>query len=487
MKMIRRVYSVVGIAVVMLAVMAVTASCGGGGLEKAVKKAFIDGDTTQASYDKICALIKENPKSYADFVTESGDINIEALGKYINEVGSSLRPPMTWDITGYGLKELTLTVYFERSGSMTPYDTPGGGGQLKKAVNDLINFFPSKEGVKINIVNDNIYPYSGSVDSFLQDRNIYESTKGTGNASYTDFKLIFEKIIQAQKPGNVSVLVTDLIYSPQNTADVSVEKILNEENSVATSIFKTYKGKSIIVNQLMGDYNGQYYPYNGAPFAYNGKRPFYLIIVADASTIDRMNGDDNFAKFLRPAGLKNSYRFNQAQSEINVKVIPDWKDNVGRFRQSRSEQNQLTNCEGDRETGILCFTLAANLKPLAKDDAFLTNAANYNVQSQSGFDITIRAIKPDDITNNNRSYLDGMTHLITAKGKFATSRDELSITLANQFPEWIKTSSSTSDINPQAADFSTTTFGLERFLQGIYDAFSAGNDSYGKIVVKLED
>lgn len=475
------------IALVMLAVMAVTASCGGGGLEKAVKKAFIDGDTTQASYDKICALIKENPKSYADFVTESGDINIEALGKYINEVGSSLRPPMTWDITGYGLKELTLTVYFERSGSMTPYDTPGGGGQLKKAVNYLINFFPSKEGVKINIVNDNIYPYSGSVDSFLQDRNIYESTKGTGNASYTDFKLIFEKIIQAQKPGNVSVLVTDLIYSPQNTADVSVEKILNEENSVATSIFKTYKGKSIIVNQLMGDYNGQYYPYNGAPFAYNGKRPFYLIIVADASTIDRMNGDDNFAKFLRPAGLKNSYRFNQAQSEINVKVIPDWKDNVGRFRQSRSEQNQLTNCEGDRETGILCFTLAANLKPLAKDDAFLTNAANYNVQSQSGFDITIRAIKPDDITNNNRSYLDGMTHLITAKGKFATSRDELSITLANQFPEWIKTSSSTSDINPQAADFSTTTFGLERFLQGIYDAFSAGNDSYGKIVVKLED
>ena len=487
MKMIRRVYSVVSITVVMLAVMAVTASCGGGGLEKAVKKAFIDGDTTQASYDKICALIKENPKSYADFVTESGDINIEALGKYINEVGSSLRPPMTWDITGYGLKELTLTIYFERSGSMTPYDTPGGGGQLKKAVNDLINFFPSKEGVKINIVNDNIYPYSGTVDSFLQDRNIYESTKGTGNASYTDFKLIFEKIIQAQKPGNVSVLVTDLIYSPQNTADVSVEKILNEENSVATSIFKTYKGKSIIVNQLMGDYNGQYYPYNGAPFAYNGKRPFYLIIVADASTIDRMNGDDNFAKFLRPAGLKNSYRFNQAQSEINVKVIPDWKDNVGRFRQSRSEQNQLTNCEGDRETGILCFTLAANLKPLAKDDAFLTNAANYNVQSQSGFDITIRAIKPDDITNNNRSYLDGMTHLITAKGKFATSRDELSITLANQFPEWIKTSSSTSDINPQAADFSTTTFGLERFLQGIYDAFSAGNDSYGKIVVKLED
>ena len=350
-----------------------------------------------------------------------------------------------------------------------------------------MSFAMFKEGTKINIVNDNIYPYSGTVDSFLQDRNIYQSTSGTGNASYTDFKLIFEKIIQAQKPGNVSVLVTDLIYSPQNTADVSVEKLLNEENSVATSIFKTYKGKSIIVNKLMGDYNGQYYPYNGAPFSYNGKRPFYLIIVADAATIDRMAADDNYAKFLHPSGAVNSYRFNQAQANINFKLVPDWKDNVGRFRPDHGDASSLTHCEGDRETGVLCFTLAANLKALNKDDAFLTNTANYAVQSQCGFEISIRPIVPADVTNNNRTYLDGMTHLITAKGKFNISRDQLSITLNNHFPQWINESSATTDTNPSDPTFSTTTFGLNRFLQGIYDAFSAGNDSYANIVVKLED
>lgn len=483
MNIIRRVYALAAIA---LTIAIALSSCGGGGLEKAIKRALIDGDTTQARYDSICSIIKDNPKSYAEFLTENGDINVEALSQYINKVGGKLRPPMSWNIMGYGLKELTLTIYFERSGSMTPYDTPGGGGQLKKAVNDLINFFPSREDVKINIVNDNIYPYSGTVDSFLQDRNIYQSTAGTGNASYTDFKLIFEKIIQAQKPGNVSVLVTDLIYSPQNTADVSVEKILNEENSVATAIFKTYKGKSIVVNQMMGDYNGMYYPYNGAPVSYNGKRPFYLIIVGDASTIDRMAADDRYAKFLRPDGVKNSYRFNQAASKINFKLLPDWKDNVGRFRPSRDEDNMLTHCEGDRETGVLCFSIAANLKPLNKDNDFLTNVANYAVQSQTGFEITIRALTPDDVTNNNRSYLEGMTHLITAKGKWEKSQDELSLTLNNQFPQWIRESSSTSDTDTSAPGFSTTTFGLERFLQGIYDAFSAGNDSYGKIIIKLK-
>lgn len=487
MNTIRRVYSKLAAVAVMAVVCLTLVACGGGGLEKAIKRALIEGDTTQARYDSICSIIKGDPRSYGDFLSETGEINVDALSSYINEVGSKLRPPMSWNIKGYGAKELTLTIYFERSGSMTPYDTPGGGGQLKKAVNDLINFFPSKQGTKINIVNDNIYPYSGTVDSFLQDRNIYQSTSGTGNASYTDFKLIFEKIIQAQQPGNVSVLVTDLIYSPQNTADVSVEKILNEENSVATAIFKTYKGKSIIVNQLMGDYNGQYYPYNGAPFTYNGRRPFYIIVVADASTIDRMAADDNFAKFLHPSGVSNTYRFNQAQSNVNFKIVPDWKDNVGRFRPDHGNAARLTHCEGDRETGVLCFTLAACLKTLGKDDAFLTNTANYAVRSQCGFEIAIRPITPSDITNNNRAYLDGMTHLITARGKFNKSQDQLSITLGNQFPQWINEASTTSDTNPSDPTFATTTFGLNRFLQGIYDAFSAGNDTYAQIVITLED
>jgi len=473
------------VALVTAACFAMT-SCGGGGLEKTIKNALIKGDTTQVTYDSICSMIKADPKKYGQFLDKNGEINVDALGKYINEVGSKLRPPMTWNIKVFSLKDLSLTIYFERSGSMTPYDTSDGGGQLKMAVNNLINFFPSKD-VNINIVNDNIYPYNGSVDSFLQDRDIYKSTSGTGNSSYTDFKLIFEKIFKAQKAGNVSVLVTDMIYSPQNTADVSVEKILNEENSVATAIFKTYKGKSIIVNQLMGDYNGMYYPYNGTPFVYKGKRPFYVIIIGDAATLDLMSCNDKYAKFLHPDGVKNSYRFNQAHSNIGFKIIPDWKDNVGRFRISRDEQGAITNCEGDRETGVLCFTIAANFKPLNKDNSFLTNTANYSVNSQTGFNISVREIKSSDINNNNRSYLDGMTHLITVKGKFNKSNDQLTITLSNQFPEWIATASSTSDTNPSGANFANTTFGLERFLRGIYDAFSSGNDSYGKITIKIED
>ncbi len=91
------------------------------------------------------------------------------------------------------------------------------------------------------------------------------------------------------------------------------------------------------------------------------------------------------------------------------------------------------------------------------------------------------------MNNNNRAYLDGMTHLITARGKLTASHDELAITINNQFPAWISESSTSSDLNPASAGFATTTFGLDRFLRGIYDAFAPGNATYGNIIVKLED
>ncbi len=214
-------------------------ACGGhGSLDKAVRGILVSGDTTRAAYDSLCAMITDNPKKYSDMLTPEGKVDHKKMAEFIEQVGSQLRPPMHWDTRAYGgVEDLSLTVYFERSGSMVPYDQRGGGGQLKKAVNDLINHFPAGSKVDINIVNDGIYPYQHTVDEFLQDRDIYQSTAGMGDQSYTDFQLVFNKILEAQRPGNVSVLVSDLIYSPKDTRGVSLDKIFNEENSLATRVF----------------------------------------------------------------------------------------------------------------------------------------------------------------------------------------------------------------------------------------------------------
>ena len=370
---------------------------------------------------------------------------------------------------------VTLTVYFERSGSMVPYDSRDGGGQLKKTVNDMINRFPG-DSVTINIVNDDIYPYTGDLESFLHDRDIYATTAGTGNASYTDFGRIFSRILEQQDSGNVSIVVTDLIYSPADMSEVSLEKIFNEENSLATAVFKRYKGKSVVVNRFMGDYHGRYYPALGGSFDYHGPRPYYVLLVADAAVLDRLTAVA--PGFVHPDGVTASYRFNQGTREVEHVVLPDWRDNAGRWRAGRGGQAALTHVEADRATGLLCLTVAARLDVLDLGDDVLCDSTRYRVESLSGFTLSVRPVTPDMVTGNNRDYLAGKTHLLTLRGTFKGPRDRVRVALPNTFPQWVVEATSGDDSNPAAPRFATTTLGLERFLAGLYDAFNTGGDYF---------
>ncbi len=460
-------------------------SCGRSPLDKAVKSALVKQDTTQAQFDSICSIIKQNPDRYKQYLDDQGQVDVAQLQALIDQVGADLRPPIRWDIARYGQQELSLTIYFERSGSMVPYDNAGDRGQLKKAVNDIINHFPGRK-VNINIVNDGIYPYQGSVDQFIKDRNIYASTAGVGNSAFTDFQQIFGAILKAQDATNVSVVVTDLIYSPADAGDVSIDKILNEENSLATSIFRQYKGKSVLVHQLMGDYNGKYYPYTNRPVEFRGMRPFYLLVIADTPVMDRMAAQGEYTELLHPAAVRNSYRFNQSETAVDYCVVPDWKDNAGRFRVDHKDPSRLLKCQGDKNTGVLCMTIAARLDGLQKDEAFLANAQNYKLQSVSGFELKVTPITADMITGNNKAYLDGKTHLLTLTGKMNGPRDQVVISLPNEMPAWIAQSTTRDDTNPAAAGFSTTTLGLREFLDGIASAFGAGGN-YTTITLHLEN
>ncbi len=462
------------------------AACGGHGkLDKAVRSALVSGDTTRAAYDSLCSIVTQDPGNYSDLLTPEGKVDHKKMAQFIEDIASHLRPPMHWNTRPYGgVDDLSLTIYFERSGSMVPYDQRGGGGQLKKAVNDLINHFPAGSKVDINIVNDGIYPYQHTVDEFLQDRDIYQSTAGIGDASYTDFQLIFNKILEAQRPGNVSVLVSDLIYSPKDTHGVSLDKIFNEENSLATRAFARYNGKSVVVQQFMGDYSGKYYPYNGEPFNYSGKRPFYLVIIADSDVMDQLAQDKRYSGVLDAAAARNSYRFNQGTSEVQCRVLPEWKDNAGRFRVKHGEGIVLAKCQGDRETGKLCFSMAANLGGLTMDDALLTNAANYQVQSIDGYTLAVQPIDQSMFTANNKDYLEGMTHILTLTGDLKSPRDEVHISLRNELPGWVHQSSSDNDTST-GGSFATTTLGLEQLLGGMFDAMKGGS-SYFDVTIELQ-
>ena len=457
-----------------LLLMIVAAGCGGHRVEKELRKAMASGETTPERFAEIVkGIVDSNDKAY---LLEDGTINMDALQQTADEVGSSLRPPVKWNLMQYAQNtKRTLSIYFERSGSMVPYDAASGGGQLKDAVNKLINFFPdgqNAETTTINIVNDGIYPYQGTIDSFLTDKNIYQTTQGMGDAKYTDFQKILTSIIEKQAPGNISVLVSDLIYSPRGSNSVSAERLEVEVRSLATATFKRFKGKSVLVHKFSGDYDGMYYPLNGKTFKYRGKRPFYIMVIADETTMNAIASDPQYRSLIAPEGAVNSFRFNQPIADVPMAVLLDWDEQAGHFRPDHKDPSLLTKCENDRETGKMRFAVAVDLSGLNKSADFLDHASNYSISSQNKFEMTVKPITRDMITPNMRDYMEGKTHLLVLTGKMNSPQDDIVIALRNDFPQWIIDSSTRDDSNPAAPGFARTTLALEPFMRGLYDAFN---------------
>ena len=139
----------------------------------------------------------------------------------------------------------------------------------------------------------------------------------------------------------------------------------------------------------------------------------------------------------------------------------------------------------DKKTGELCFTVAANLAPMHKPADFLSNPANYTLRSQSGFTMTVTPITHDLIDPNSKEYIEGNTHLLTFKGQLKSPRDEVTIELRNDFPEWMSQCSANSDTDTGSANFASTTLGLEQWLQGMQAAFGQ-QGIYTTMTIKLQ-
>ena len=158
-------------------------------------------------------------------------------------------------------------------------------------------------------------------------------------------------------------------------------------------------------------------------------------------------------------------------------MLPEGNDNACRFRVKHGDGIVLAKCDGDRQTGKLCFSIAADLSSLLKDDALLTNPASYDVKSIDGYTLTVQPIDQSMFTANNKEYLEGMTHILTLLGDLKSPRDEIHITLRNELPAWVPQSSSSNDIQP-GGSFSSTTLGLEQLLGGMFDAMRGGNNLF---------
>lgn len=419
------------------------------------------------------------PEFYVD-----GKLDADEVREYIEDFFSHRRDAAQIIFSGMETKPLKVNFYLERSGSMTAYDSPAGDGSFKAAIVQMLNNLPGNNADhKIYVVNNSINAYPKGFDQFVKDGNIFEATKGIGDPSFTDFGAIFDKILNSTKDDELSILVTDMIYSTKDMTGVNPKKVFAEAQGMTNSVFKSeVKKKSMLIVKMTGSYNGLYYPYNspskGVP--YNGKRPYYIVIVGNNENMARLTQDENyeaFAHLSRLRGYENMYLFEtDGVYSPYYSLLLSHPQIRGRFQPERGQGTQVTRLEGlkqDRNSGDIRLVLAVDLSKMLIADEYLTDVNNYEVDADDA--VTIKEIRPvnkSDVTPAERKYAQSATHLFVLSVKEPKHEQKVRIKLLNRMPRWIASSSNDNDARVDA----TTTFGLKYLLQGIYDSYRRNSD-----------
>ncbi len=494
-----------------LLLLSVFTICTTSGCQDSGKKAFNrlllqlaedDHTINHSDWMAIEGWMKENSSSLSEL--RDGDrLNIKKTKEYITDFFKNRRPSTDITFVGIGNKPyLAVHLYLERSGSMAPYDSREGDGLFKSAIVQLLNNLPGDNSDnRIYIVNNAINAYPDGFDRFLTDPDIFESTKGIGDASYTDFSSIFSDLLNKTGDNDLSILVTDMIYSTKNMNGVSPQKIFNEAEGMTNAVFKNIgTQKSMLVVKLHSEYHGPYYSYDAPSTGkrYDGQRPFYMVIVTSNANMARLTTDNHYQTFARLAqikGYEDEYLFSAAPPYHPYhSLLLRHHDIRGRFKPERGSGTQITaikDIETDIETKTLRLVLAVDLGHMFIADSYLTDPKNYEVTSGSGLKIiSIRPIKSGDLTEAEKRYAGTATHLFTLSATKTLPKDNVHIRLKNVLPTWIANASTDDDRDTHAANFSKTTFGLKYLLGGIYQSYkksAGGVPDYFDIELKLSE
>ncbi|MCR4828043.1 MAG: hypothetical protein K5864_01115 [Bacteroidales bacterium] len=462
-------------------------------LDGTINEVAEDGVVDETEYALLVAAAKQEKKCLGD----DGEVDDAILQTYVQKYASKKwrsSEPLVFNLKKEKKEPISFQFYLERSGSMFGYDNPQTNGYFSTAIGNIINTIPNKESESnlLFIVNDDVYPANISLDNLLfgttSGQRIYQmdSIKEKGDTKWTYFSAIFDSILSRSNNNEVSILVSDLIYSAPNNLEYSREALLNLESESTRGKFKKYKDKDVIIVKCNVGFKGKYYPYN-EPLGgkdYTGPRPVYFMIVAKSNVMQRLFNDPlykDFRTFSALKGYENYHCFTHQSKEPIWSVL--YTDPFGMtqasFSAARDGKDQIHNIEklsvsrsrGGNNSTII--TLALDLSNIIVDPSYLTDVSHYMIDdNEGGWKIQeVIPLKKENRTTDVTNYVKNATHLLVLSTDEKPMNEKLHISLFNEFPKWIEESTSEDDTRLTDPKFKTTTWGFKTMMEGIYNSY----------------
>lgn len=450
--------------------------------EQALDFAKGDQRIDQQEYETLTQGIQNSDdRGFRTLKNESGEVDHAKVATYLKKYFDAKGTPVALaDIWQPGAASGTATnfnvsVFLENSASMDGY-VDANSTVFKATMLDLLTNlenFPATDTLNLSYINSTIIPVKAAasktdVNDFYKNlSNTNFKAKG-GKLGTSDIGEVLSKILNHQKANELSILVSDFVFSPGGQDAV---KYLEGQRSQIRSEFMAARQKksdlAVAVLQGQAQFEGTYYDQNDKPHAkLKAMRPYYVWLIGTTTQIQSMLDAKIFEDIHN--GFTNKLVIQSASQAMQPPFKVLLGLGVGKFKSNSPTQGIITDAEAARDEknkGVFEFNVAVDYSKSIQEPAYFQDTSNYDWSNRKyGLQI-----KP--IANGSNPSLTGYSHILTLRTN-ELKEEALRISVVGKVPGWVYASSSEDDtqIETNAAE-AGKTFGFSYLIEGVSDAF----------------
>jgi hypothetical protein len=494
------------ITIILLLTLLILSSCGKSPedkLEIEINKALRTNNNVEATeWKAIADFVTNNKQQFPKLLDAAGQVDNKKLYEYIKAYADGRkRSPgpaeiyKVQDSATVSANKPVFNFYIENSISMDGYVR--GNTDFEDAITRMMVLtkdYADGKNLHINFINDTIHeaPPLADIANFaqqLEPQSVTFNAGGKEKRSISDINKVIRMIMNNTGNNNISVLISDCIYSLGKGGDP--EGKLNIQKSRTMDIFLVNLKKSNLTTiciKLLSDFTGNYYDKDDYPTALNNaSRPYYIWLIGEKTALEK------FYSNIQPSTLKG-YQDSFVMSYTDNSKTPYFTvlketNKIGRFGSDRSNKDFVRAIEDiDYKEKKLQFSVAVDLSKVPVDVNYLTDTANY--QLTPGYVLQkAEKINPDKLSPRDLVTVQNATatHLLTISIAQGNPLRNLAIELKKKVPRWVAATNCTDDKNIK--DLLDKTFGIKYFVEGVYEAYIQHNpeqQSFFNITVTIK-
>lgn len=420
-----------------------------------------------------------------NFRLSANDENLIAL---LNKKFNDLKKPNS-------NSEMNINFYFENSASMNGYLSGKNFKQVMHRIYGNLNAY----SVNPFFVNTKEYPQDDILNK-IDDSNIKE-----GDIANSDHQFIFSNAIENAKENNLSIVITDGIYSVKD-GDVDIVSI-DIENAFKNALTKNEI--ETVVLKLSSEFSGTYYSETCEPgkkaikISKPQDRPYYVLLFGSSKSIDKALNE--IAVINELPGFEEQARFFLTKNlKANYTILTTGDEKHGQFKASKKGSDlikEIKDVEKFERPGFngtpksenyLQFGIAIDYSSINLPNTYKEDSKNYWVDDQLGYLVTSISNVVDmdkssktfkEVQHINDKNKTNFTHVISVKAD-KNLYGNLNIQLQNNLPSWIEKTGTENDCD--IIDDVSHTFAFDQLMIGISKAYQKVNNNSQYLDINLK-